>query len=100
MTQLQKIAQRALNTGVLANNLVYSKAQQAPYKPEVNNTFGNFFSNRFLSVKNQTDNIDAGDDDLNDTVLVFLSFVNENTGDLLERSLFMIKFFVLNLLFN
>ena len=51
-------------------------------------------------MKNQTDNIDAGDDDLNDTVLVFLSFVNENAGDLLECSLFMIKFFVLNLFLN
>ena len=100
MTQLQKIAQRALNTGVLANNLVYSKAQQAAYKPEVNNTFCNFFSKRLLAVKNQTDNINASDDNFDDTVLVFLSFVDENGGDLLERSLFMIKFFVLNLLLN
>ena len=51
-------------------------------------------------MKNQTDYIDAGDDNLDDAVLVVISFVNENAGDLLERSLFMIKFFVLNLLLN
>ena len=51
-------------------------------------------------MKNQTDNINAGDNNLDDAVLVFLSFVNENAGDLLERSLFMIKFFVSNLFLN
>lgn len=51
-------------------------------------------------MQDKTNNIDAGDNHLDDRGGLLLSFIDENGSYLLQSVLLIMKFLVLNLLFN
>jgi hypothetical protein len=72
--QLQKIAQRALNTLVLCQNLLHSKAQQAPNKLKINNTFVSFFFHMFFVMHDEANDVETCYNYLHNRISILLRF--------------------------